>query len=185
MTELIGHLHPLLVHLPIGILIVGLLLQWLSNKKKYLPVKIILPLIFLLGTITALISCITGYFLSISDDYDRSLINWHMWMSIAATVTSAILYTKEKNPAVDVPKKLLSVGLLVLLIVTSHLGGSLTHGTDYLTKPFLKLFNFDTAVSTAFKPATNYSYSATDTSVKKRQTQVTRQKQEIQNKSYK
>ncbi|WP_018614998.1 c-type cytochrome domain-containing protein [Segetibacter koreensis] len=155
MIELIGHFHPLLVHLPLGILMVALLLQWLAGKEKYASVKEAVPVVLLWGSITALLSCITGYFLSISDDYDKSLVNWHMWMAIAVVLTSAILYAKEKNPAFEVPKRLLSLGLLGLLLVTGHLGGSLTHGSDYLTKPFLRILGDDTTANTAIKPLPN------------------------------
>lgn len=155
MIELIGHFHPLLVHLPIGILLVALLLQWLSQKSKYESFKHAVPLILLFGSITAFVSSITGYFLSISDDYDQSLVNWHMWMAIGVVLTSAILYTKEKNPKVDVPKKLLSFSLLGLLMATGHLGGSLTHGSDYLTKPFFRIFQNDSVANTAIKPLAN------------------------------
>jgi len=155
MIELIGHFHPLLVHLPIGILLAALILQWLSYKARYASLKHAVPLILLWGSIAALISSITGYFLSISDDYDRSLVNWHMWMAIGVVLTSAILYTKEINPKVEVPKKLLSFGLLGLLMATGHLGGSLTHGSDYLSKPFFALFKSDSVANTSIKPLAN------------------------------
>jgi hypothetical protein len=70
-------------------------------------------------------------------------------------LTSAVLYTKEVNPAIDVPKNLLSFGLLAFITITGHLGGSLTHGSDYLTKPFLKLFADDTTGNVAIKPLPN------------------------------
>ena len=155
MIELLGHFHPVLVHLPIGILMVALLLQFLSTKAKYESLKHGIPIILLLGTITALVSSITGYFLSISDDYDQSLVNWHMWMAIGVVVTSAVLYTKEINPKVEVPKNLLSFGLLGLLMATGHLGGSLTHGSDYLSKPFFRIFNSDTTENVTIKPLAN------------------------------
>lgn len=155
MIELIGHFHPLFVHMPIGILLVALILQWLSKKEKYRSYKPAIAIILLWGSVTALLSCITGYFLSISDDYDRSLVNWHMWMAIGVVLASAILYTKEKNPKVEVPEKLISLGLLVLLIATGHLGGSLTHGSDYLTKPFFKIFKDSSITNAVFKPVPN------------------------------
>lgn len=155
MIELFGHFHPVIVHLPIGILIVALLLQWLSSKEKYKLIKPIVPVVLLWGSVSALLACITGYFLSISDDYDQSLVNWHMWMAIGVLVVSAILYTKEINPAVEVPKKLLSFALLGLITITGHLGGSLTHGSDYLTKPFFQVFKGDTTTNVAIKPLAN------------------------------
>lgn len=151
MIELIGHFHPLLVHLPIGFLVLALILQWITKKEKYKSYKPVIPVILLWGSIAALISCITGYFLSISDKYNRSLVNWHTWMAISVVLVSAVLYTREKNPKVEIPKKLLSIGLLFLLVATSHLGASLTRGSDYLTKPFLRIFRNDSIKNTPSK----------------------------------
>ncbi len=163
MIEFIGHFHPLLVHLPIGILLIGLLLLWLSGKPKYAAVKPAVAIVLLAGCISALLSSITGYFLSISDDYDQSLINWHMWFAIGVLIVSAILYTKEVNPKVEINKKMLAIGLLVMIAVTGHLGGSLTHGSDYLSKPLKQLFGDDSTASKIIQPLANvqeaYAYT--------------------------
>ncbi len=155
MIELIGHFHPLLVHLPIGILLIGLLLQWLSGKSGYAGIQPAIKAIFLVGTIAALCSCITGYMLSISDDYDQSMINWHMWFAIGVLLLSAILYTKEVNPNVQVNKTVLSLSLLVMIMITGHLGGSLTHGSDYISKPLARLYSSDSNAVTTIKPLPN------------------------------
>ena len=155
MTEFLAHFHPLLVHLPIGILLIALLLQYLSRKEKYFSLKPALPIVLLCGTLAALASCITGYLLSISDDYDKTLVSWHMWMGIGVALVSLMLYAKEKNPAFAIDKRILSVGLLILVFITGHLGGSLTHGSDYLTKPFAAIFSDDTLSTAAIKPIAN------------------------------
>ena len=110
MTEFLGHFHPLLVHLPIGFLLIGLLLQFLSRKEKYVSLKPAIPIVLLWGTVAALVSCITGYLLSISDDYDKTLVSLHMWMGIGVTLVSLMLYAKEKNPAFAIDKKFLLLG---------------------------------------------------------------------------
>ena len=156
MIEFLGHFHPILVHLPIGILLTGLLLQWLARKSKYAQLQQAVPVTLLAGAVTGLFSCITGYLLSISDDYDKSLVSWHMWMGIATTFTAFVLYAREKNDQFQVNKTLLSVTLLGLVILTGHLGGSLTHGSDYLSKPLKNIFNDDSTLSIAtIKPIAN------------------------------
>ncbi len=154
-TEFFGHFHPLLVHLPIGILPMALLLQWLSRKEKYKSFRQAVPIVLLCGVIAALASCITGYLLSISDDYDKTLVSWHMWMGIGVTLTSLVLYAKEMNPQFAINKKILSVGVLILIMITGHLGGSLTHGSDYLTKPLADVFGSDSIPNTTIKPVPN------------------------------
>ncbi len=155
MIEFLGHFHPLLVHLPIGILLVALLLQWLSRKKKYEIFQHAVPIILLAGAIMGLFACITGYLLSITDDYNKNIASWHMWMGIATTLVAFVLYAKEKNNRFKINKTLLSVALLILIALTGHLGGSLTHGSDYLSRPFKNIFNDDTVESMTIKPIAN------------------------------
>lgn len=154
-SQFIGHLHPALIHLPIGILLIALLLQWLARKPKYTGLQTAVPVVLLIGAITALLSSITGYVLSISDDYDKTLVTWHMWMGLATTLLSFMLYAKEKNPQFGVSKTLLSVALLVVIFITGHLGGSLTHGSDYFTKPLTDAFSGDSSSSFTLKPIPN------------------------------
>ena len=163
--EFIGHFHPLLVHLQICILFIALILQWMSRKEKYTPLSVAVPVILLAGSIAAFTSCITGYLLSISDDYDKSLVSWHMWMGIGVTLVSLMLYAKEKNPLFAIDKRILSLGLLLLLMITGHMGGSLTHGSDYLTKPLKQLFSKDSVANETIKPIANVQEAVAYTDV--------------------
>jgi uncharacterized membrane protein len=47
LRQLLGRLHPVIVHLPIGFIILGLLLQWVDRKKK--EFKKVISYIFLWG----------------------------------------------------------------------------------------------------------------------------------------
>lgn len=123
----------MLVHLPIGILLMGLLLQALSRYPKYAISHGVIKVVLLCGMFSALASCITGYLLSLSGEYDDSLVAWHMWMGICVALVSMLLFVKVAKKENDLAYRALSAGLLVLIMVTGHLGGSLTHGSDYLT----------------------------------------------------
>lgn len=135
-TEFIGRFHVLLVHLPIGFLLIGLLLQFLSSKEKHGISKQVIILIYLCGMIAAIASCITGYLLSLNGDYDESLLGWHLWMGISVAFVSAVLYVRLRFGKTDMLYKIFSFVLLGLIFITGHLGGSLTHGDDYLTSAF-------------------------------------------------
>ena len=154
-TEFTGHFHPLLVHLPIGILLIALLLQWLSGKEKYKALKPALPVTLLSGVIAAAFSCITGLLLSFSDDYDKTLVNWHLWMALSLLFIAFLLYLKESNEQFKVNKKLLSGTLFLLIMLTGHLGGSLTHGSGYITEPLVDIFSKDSTANTTIKPLAN------------------------------
>lgn len=130
-SEFIGHFHVALVHLPIGILLIALLLIWLSKKGKYKISHQIIKIVLLAGVFSALLSCITGYVLSTTDDYEKPLVIWHMWMGIGVAIVSMLLYMKIARSEFDILYKILAVVLLILIFVTGYLGGSLTHGSDY------------------------------------------------------
>ncbi|HEY2348341.1 MAG TPA: c-type cytochrome domain-containing protein [Puia sp.] len=161
--EFVGHFHPLLVHLPIGILLIAIFLQWLSGRESYRSYAFVVPVILLMGVIAAFLSCITGWLLSLTDDYDHDLVGWHMWMGISVAFVSLLLYAKTLNPRFGINRKLLTLLLLTLILVTGHLGGSLTHGSDYLTKPLTDIFGKDTIANAVIKPLPNvqeaYAYS--------------------------
>jgi uncharacterized membrane protein len=131
--EFIAHFHPVLVHLPIGILLLAILFHWLSSKKKYTSLVAAIPIAYLVGSVTAILSCITGYLLSGTGEYDETTLNLHQWMGILVAFSSAAGYLFSRNNNA-LQLKWASVLLLGLITVTGHLGGTLTHGEGYLWK---------------------------------------------------
>jgi uncharacterized membrane protein/mono/diheme cytochrome c family protein len=132
-TEFIGHFHPVLVHLPIGILLLACLFQFLAGKEKYSSLHTAINIAFLVGMISAVIACITGYLLSRSGDYDEELADKHQWFGISVAVMSIVMYYLNRRSVSNTLKIFTSIFLFILIMITGHLGGSLTYGTDYLT----------------------------------------------------
>ncbi len=145
-SELIGHLHPALVHLPIGILLLAGLFQLLALKPKYASLHAATKIALFWGMISAILSCISGYLLSLSGDYDEELVDTHKWFAISTASISVIayLFNRWENEFA----KWVILLMIPLIFITGHLGGSLTHGTDYLTKGFSK----DSISEKAFLP---------------------------------
>ena len=138
-TTLIGHLHPVVVHLPIGFLALAILFELLSYFKKFEQLKIAIPITLLVGFITAVLSCIFGYLLSIGGEYEFSKINNHKIAGITLAVASGLLFistTTVVKKIFSIPRVIFSslcIVVLLIMIYTGHQGGSLTHGSDYLS----------------------------------------------------
>ena len=132
--EIIGHFHPLLVHLPIGILLIAVLFQLFAGEERYHSMHVAAGIALFWGMISAIASCISGFLLSKTDDYDESLISKHQWFGISVAVVSILAYFLNKKNSSNIKWVMVLMGLLI--IITGHLGGSLTHGSDYLTKGF-------------------------------------------------
>ena len=62
----LGHLHPLVVHLPVGFLLLAFIFELASYIKKDLQLKQAIGFILLLGFIAAVLACIFGYLLSLN-----------------------------------------------------------------------------------------------------------------------
>jgi hypothetical protein len=141
--EFFGHFHPLLVHLPIGILLIALLLEWVSKFPRFVISVNVLRLVWLIGMLSAGLSCATGYLLSLSGDYEEQMVSWHMWMALVVFVLSVIIYLMVSKKQTGVLYKIFLFLLLILIMITGHLGGSLTHGSDYLVSPLSSRINAD------------------------------------------
>lgn len=134
-----GHLHPLLVHLPIGFVLLALLFDVLGYYKKYTFLKPAVPVVLLVSFISALFACIFGYMLSLTGDYNESTLSNHITACIVLTVATCILYlftTQKIKARVLLPARVFTVlvlGLSLLVGYAGHQGGALTHGNDYLT----------------------------------------------------
>ncbi|TAG58311.1 MAG: ribonuclease inhibitor [Cytophagales bacterium] len=136
MISYIGRFHPLFVHLPIGFIAFWLFLEFIAifRKSDYSNVK---SLLILLSALSSIAASVLGYFLSLkTGEYDANILDEHKWQGIWLSVILTIiyfLYTFLKD------KKYFNYGyypslivVFILLNVTGHHGGSLTHGSDYL-----------------------------------------------------
>lgn len=138
-----GRLHPLIVHLPIGFLLLATLFNLLSYTWKFGYLKQAVPIALLAGFVSAVLACIFGYLLSLKGDYDAGALNNHKLSGISLAAISGLLYFTTTSfflKEIPVPRPLFSILLLCLLALVSysgHQGASLTHGHEYLTMQVL------------------------------------------------
>ena len=128
----IGNLHPALVHLPVGIFFVCCIYQFTPAASTGSTAFGRFAL--WTGCIAALFSCISGLLLSGNNEYDASLVSTHKWLAIGLFIFSILLLIVEYRVISVTLKKVAYLLLFVLMVITGHLGGSLTHGSDYLTE---------------------------------------------------
>jgi uncharacterized membrane protein len=140
LIQLLGRFHPLVVHLPIGILFLAFLFEYLSRFERFKLLESTVQPSLLIGSVFGVAAIITGLFLSEEGGYEASLLTRHQYVGIATVAFTVILYFARLrlNRFLFDSKKLKSVRILlfipvvVLLSITGHLGGSMTHGEDYL-----------------------------------------------------
>jgi uncharacterized membrane protein len=140
-TAFAGRFHPLIVHLPIGFLLLAFLFEVISVFKKYRKLRFAVEPTLLLGTVFAWLSCLTGYWLRQEGGYEDRIVDVHKYLGLSTAALATItIFIRSRatiffsNPRVR--KKVFIIAfipLIILLSLTGHWGGSLTHGEDYLS----------------------------------------------------
>ncbi len=133
-----GRFHPLMVHLPIGFLLLAILMWGVSRWQRTDRYDAAISLGLLTGAVSAVLACIMGYLLSLEGGYDQGALTQHTWAGILTAIfacSAYLLFTNRHRFAL--PNRALSGVFLLIgigLTVAGHMGGSLTHGETYLVE---------------------------------------------------
>lgn len=138
--EFFGRLHPILLHLPIGFLLLAYLMEVASRRAAWSNLKPAVGFALNLGSWSAIGAAASGYWLSQEGGYEENLLFWHQWLGIVtailAVLLSVLFQKKETTPFIQKCYFPIFSLTVLLLFVAGHFGGSLTHGSDFLTAPF-------------------------------------------------
>lgn len=131
-----GEAHLLLVHLPIGMMLLALVFQRMGRKPRRAVFRTVVPMILLIASGFAVLACLSGFILAGEGDYERSGLLWHQWLSIALTVLTIIAWRFSGREVgswqVDVWRNFITVAIFILLLVSGYLGTKLSHGDGYI-----------------------------------------------------
>ena len=133
LLDFLGSLHPLIVHLPIGIVLLTIAIDvFMRNKNN--SVQRVITMGWFFSFFSGLLAAIFGWFLGDNGYYLESQINIHKWSGIAFVGICFILwllrytnfrFSKSFNRSVNLTS-------IILLMITGHFGGEMTHGQNYL-----------------------------------------------------
>jgi uncharacterized membrane protein len=141
-VRFIGHFHPVLLHLPIGVFVL-ILFQELGviffRRSRETVSASLFPMFF--GAASSIVAVIAGFLLyhGNADEYGgNDLAERHLWGGLIFAMVAVLTFIfkawsvkAHSNPAWY---RLLLFGSVGVMSFTSHDGASLTHGSDYLTK---------------------------------------------------
>lgn len=146
----LGRFHPLILHFPIVLIVLALLFE-LAKQYSFIKVgeNVVLALL-IAAALSTVVSIAAGFFLFASGDYSGNLMEQHFWAGaitgavVFATVALYFLYRGDQR---YYPFYLACLLLSNITVgYASHLGGSITHGREYLTEHLGMMLNKTEAV---------------------------------------
>ncbi|MEO8465322.1 MAG: c-type cytochrome domain-containing protein [Gammaproteobacteria bacterium] len=133
----LGRLHVLVLHLPIGIIVALFVLEWLSRKEKYRYLQVAAPFLWGAMGLTAVATVVLGYLHFSEGSFSGLSADQHRFFGTVTAVVAAGVALLRVGSFAESYKPLFFPSasvLLVLISITGHYGGNLTHGSTYLVE---------------------------------------------------
>lgn len=129
-----GRAHPVLLHAPLGILPAIAVLEFGAVLcRQPLPRGPVLALT-VVNALAAATAAATGLVLAGEGGYADELLGPHKLTGLAVAALSALMALVAARQG-RAPFRLLLALALAAMVPAGHLGGSITHGSDFLTAP--------------------------------------------------
>lgn len=143
LLELLGRVHPIVLHFPLVLLVLGATLE-LSRCFRDNPfLAQAVRGLFGLGAITALLAAGSGWLLAAHEHIrsdQRSILELHRWIGLAAAAWAVAAWLSarawgEAQGAKQVwGRRAIAVVTLLLITTAGHLGATLVWGSDWFSR---------------------------------------------------
>jgi mono/diheme cytochrome c family protein len=130
----LGRLHVATVHFPIALLLVGGALDLLDHSRDTTRERAARTML-LLGAIGAAVAAALGWIHASAEPLGSSVaatVERHRWIGVGAAVLGFAASAVRSSPWV---RRVLVVGAMAAVAVAGHLGGELTHGSEWFVEP--------------------------------------------------
>lgn len=131
-SQFLGRFHPLVVHLPIGLVLLAAVLEFARFFRRGKHLQVFAGFVLDVAAASALISVSLGWLLAWSGGYEGRLVTRHMWGGISLGATLVLCCAlRGWNTKLYAPALFAAVCLMGW---TGDQGGKLTHGEAFLTE---------------------------------------------------
>lgn len=138
--EFFGHLHPLVLHFPLALVLVGavaVVWNWLRGEEG---VGEFAFHCLWIGAAMGVVASVSGWFFAEHEAGEEGL-ELHRWFAVAATGAAvlvaglATLARTDDRPGLVAITRLVALVTAALMAFAGHLGGNMVWGEDAVTKP--------------------------------------------------
>lgn len=133
----LGRFHVLVLHIPIGIIVAVLVMEWLVRKEKFQHLEPAAGFVWLGAAASAIATVVLGYMHFAEGGFEGASGYQHRNFGTGAAILVTVIallrssaFAKAYRP-VFLPAAVLS---FMLIAMVGHYGGNLTHGSTYLVE---------------------------------------------------
>lgn len=136
--SLIGKLHPMLVHFPIGLVLTAAGAEVVATWTRRQSWRVVALANLRAGAFLGALTLLAGWVLAAAPFIEATpSLAWHRWAGVAAAVTTICAAVASTAPRVESRRWLLVYrgalfGAAGLVALAGHLGAALVWGTDFL-----------------------------------------------------
>jgi uncharacterized membrane protein len=138
--QVVGRMHPLLLHFPIVLLVLYIFWILFIDKKVNTndTLKNFGDWLLLLSAFTAAFTAVMGLFLSKEDGYDAEALQWHKWSGVSIAIITLLWYAyRDKIKNTNWLKTTVAIVSFAVVIFTGHQGAAISHGQNFLLAPLM------------------------------------------------
>jgi uncharacterized membrane protein len=132
----LGRLHVLALHLPIGMLVLAVALDWFARGRRRQALSVAVPYAWGATALSATLTVVLGYMHFAEGGFTGPSAQAHrLFGTVLAVACGAVWWLSAKAPALHRKLNIVTgIVLLGLVTITGHYGGNLTHGSEYLVE---------------------------------------------------
>ncbi len=129
----LGRFHVLVLHLPIGIILAAVALDWSARSERFRALGAVSPFLWALAAVSAVATAALGYMHAAEGGFSADTVAAHRFFGTSVAVFTVVVWWLSRRP--ELYKRVnVATGIvaLALVTVTGHFGGNLTHGSSFL-----------------------------------------------------
>ena len=131
-----GRFHVLVLHLPIALLLTVVAAEGLARREKYRHLNAALPLLWASAALTSILTVALGYMHFSEGGFTGPSALAHRFFGTSVAVVASAAWALRSFGGSLFRRVHLAIGgmLVILVTLTGHFGGNLTHGDTYLVE---------------------------------------------------
>jgi uncharacterized membrane protein len=129
----LGRFHVLVLHLPIGIILAAVALDWIARNPRFRGLAAVSPFLWALAAVSAVATAALGYMHFAEGKFSGDSATAHRFFGTSVAALTVVIWWLSRRP--ELYKRVnVATGIvaLALVAITGHFGGNLTHGSSFL-----------------------------------------------------